>query len=140
MSEVNKWQVNRAGLLNFWYYDEADFEFADGRLMLRGSNGSGKSVTMQSLVTVLLDGVTQARRLDSFGSRSRRMEDYLLGEPEISGVDERTGYLYFEYKKQQTEEYLTTGIGLHTKRGSGRLDFWGFLLKNGRRIGKDFEL
>lgn len=140
MTGENKWQVHRAGLLNYWYYDEAEFAFAGGRLMLRGSNGSGKSVTMQSLVTVLLDGVTQASRLDSFGSRSRRMEDYLLGEPEISGVDERTGYLYLEYKKQQTEEYLTTGIGLHAKRGSGRLDFWGFLLKNGRRIGKDFEL
>ena len=77
---VNRWQVHRAGILNYWYYDEAEFLFAGGRLMLRGSNGSGKSVTMQSLVTVLLDGVTQARRLDSFGSQSRRIEDYLLGE------------------------------------------------------------
>ena len=69
----NKWQAHRAGILNYWYYDEAEFEFADGRLMLRGSNGSGKSVTMQSLVTVLLDGVKRADRLDSFGSRSRRI-------------------------------------------------------------------
>lgn len=52
----NKWQMYRAGILNYWYYDEAEFDFSDGRLLLRGSNGSGKSVTMQSLITVLLDG------------------------------------------------------------------------------------
>lgn len=137
---VNRWQVHRAGILNYWYYDEAEFLFAGGRLMLRGSNGSGKSVTMQSLVTVLLDGVTQARRLDSFGSQSRRIEDYLLGEREISEVDERTGYLFFEYKREATEQYVTTGIGLHAKRGTGRVDFWGFVLENGRRVGKDFSL
>ena len=134
---VNRWQVHRAGILNYWYYDEAEFLFAGGRLMLRGSNGSGKSVTMQSLVTVLLDGVTQARRLDSFGSQSRRIEDYLLGEREISEVDERTGYLFFEYKREETEQYVTTGIGLHAKRGTGRVDFWGFVLENGRRVGTD---
>lgn len=137
---VNRWQVHRAGILNYWYYDEAEFLFAGGRLMLRGSNGSGKSVTMQSLVTVLLDGVTQARRLDSFGSQSRRIEDYLLGEKEISEVDERTGYLFFEYKRQETEQYVTTGIGLHARRGTGRVDFWGFVLQNGRRIGAGLEL
>ena len=137
---VNRWQVHRAGILNYWYYDEAEFLFAGGCLMLRGSNGSGKSVTMQSLVTVLLDGVTQARRLDSFGSQSRRIEDYLLGEREISEVDERTGYLFFEYKREATEQYVTTGIGLHAKRGTGRVDFWGFVLENGRRVGKDFSL
>ena len=90
---VNKWQMNRAGILNYWYYDEAEFEFAGGRLLLRGSNGSGKSVTMQSLITILLDGIKRADRLDSFGSRSRRIEDYLLGEKEISNYEDRTGYL-----------------------------------------------
>ena len=39
----SKWQMYRAGLVNFWYYDEEEFHFADGKLLLRGSNGSGKS-------------------------------------------------------------------------------------------------
>lgn len=108
--------------------------------MLRGSNGSGKSVTMQSLVTVLLDGQTRASRLDSFGSQHRRIEDYLLGEEEITGLDERTGYLYLEYKREATEQYVTTGIGLRAKRGTGRVDFWGFVITNGARIGRDFFL
>ena len=133
---ANKWQMNRAGILNYWYYDEAVFEFAGGRLLLRGSNGSGKSVTMQSLITILLDGVKTANRLDSFGSRSRRIEDYLLGEKEISDIEDRTGYLYLEYKREESDQYVTTGIGLHARRGASKVDFWGFLLQNGRRIGK----
>jgi uncharacterized protein (TIGR02680 family) len=136
---VNKWQLNRAGLFNFWYYDDEEFHFADGRLLLRGGNGSGKSVTMQSLVTVLLDGVKSPDRLDSFGSRSRRMEDYLLGEKEIVQRDERTGYLYLEYKRQKTGQYLTTGIGLQARR-NGNLDFWGFVVTDNRRIKHDLSL
>ncbi len=137
---ANKWQANRAGILNYWYYDETEFQFAGGRLLLRGSNGSGKSVTMQSLVTVLLDGQTRASRLDSFGTTSRRIEDYLLGEREITGIDERIGYLYLEYKREGTDQYVTTGIGLRAKRGTGRVDFWGFVLTNGARIGRDLLL
>ncbi|MCK9911016.1 hypothetical protein MXD81_17840, partial [Microbacteriaceae bacterium K1510] len=89
--EANRWQLSRAGLVNFWYYDDEYFEFADGKLLLRGTNGSGKSVTMQSLLPVLLDGKKSPDRLDPFGSKARRMEDYLLGEKEVTGRDERTG-------------------------------------------------
>ena len=41
----SKWQIYRVGLLDFWYYDEEEFYFLDGRMLLRGANGSGKSVT-----------------------------------------------------------------------------------------------
>lgn len=42
---VSKWEINRIGLIDFWYYDDEEFTFIDGRLLLRGANGSGKSVT-----------------------------------------------------------------------------------------------
>src|SRR5690625_818132 len=83
MNKQNKWMMNRAGLINFWYYDEEIFNFANGKMLLRGSNGSGKSVTMQSILPVLLDGRTAPDRLDPFGSRARKIEDYLLGEKDI---------------------------------------------------------
>ncbi|WP_077615272.1 TIGR02680 family protein [Caenibacillus caldisaponilyticus] len=136
---TNKWLLHRAGLLNFWYYDEEYFHFADGRLFLRGSNGSGKSVTMQSLIPVLLDGKKTPDRLDPFGSRARRMEDYLLGERELVDRDERTGYLFLEYKRKHSDHYITTGIGLRAKRQKG-MDFWGFVIFDNRRIGKDICL
>ncbi len=134
-----KWEMNRAGLLNFWYYDEETFHFRDGKLLLRGTNGSGKSVTMQSFLPVLLDGKKSPDRLDPFGSKARKMEDYLLGEKEVSGRDERTGYLYIEYKMQGSEQYVTTGIGMQAKRGK-TLKSWYFIINDNRRVGHDFEL
>lgn len=131
--------INRVGLLNFWYYQNQIFQLADGKMILRGTNGSGKSLTMQSLFPVLFDGDTSAYRLDSFGSRDRKMEDYLLGEKGVSDRDEGTGYLFLEVKREQREEYLTIGIGMHAHRG-GRLNKWFFAIENNQRIGINFEL
>lgn len=136
---MNPWVLHRAGLINFWYYDEQYFHFADGKLLLRGSNGAGKSVTMQSLIPVLLDGKKTPDRLDPFGSRARRMEDYLLGEKDVVNRDERTGYLFLEYKRKQSDQYVTTGIGLRAKRQKS-LDFWGFVIFDNRRVGHDIAL
>lgn len=135
----DRWRINRAGILNFWYYDDEEFLFSDGKLLLRGANGSGKSVTMQSLIPVLLDGRKGADRLDPFGSRARRMEDYLLGEKEVVDRDERTGYLYLEYKRADTPQFMTTGIGLKARRGAD-MDFWGFVIHDNRRVGRDLLL
>ncbi|AEF17742.1 Conserved hypothetical protein CHP02680 [Thermoanaerobacterium xylanolyticum LX-11] len=135
----DRWVINRAGLLNFWYYDDEVFEFSGGRLLLRGSNGSGKSVTMQSFIPLLLDGNKSPERLDSFGSRARRLEDYLLGEEDVNGIDERTGYLYMEFKRENKDNYISIGIGLKAKRHQS-MDFWGFVIKDGRRIGIDILL
>ena len=104
----DRWTVNKLGLVNFWYYDEEEFDLIDGKLLLRGANGSGKSVTMQSFIPLLLDGNKRPERLDPFGTNARRIENYLLvGEDET----ERTAYLYMELKKSQQDVYLTIGIG-----------------------------
>lgn len=135
----DRWNINRAGLINFWYYDDEVFDFVDGKLLLRGANGSGKSVTMQSLIPLLLDGNKSPERLDPFGSRARRLEDYLLGEENISGFNERTGYIFIEFKKANTDNHLTIGMGLKARRGQA-LDFWGFVILDGRRVGEDLFL
>ncbi|KRQ87415.1 hypothetical protein ABG79_00753 [Caloramator mitchellensis] len=134
----NRWIIERAGLANFWYYDEEEFTFSDGRLLLRGSNGSGKSVTMQSFIPLLLDGNKSPERLDPFGSKARRLENYLLGDDE-DGDDERTGYLYMEFKKKDTGNYLTIGMGFKAQRGKP-IQSWGFSITDGRRIGHNFYL
>lgn len=110
----SKWQIHRVGLIDFWYYDEEEFYFLDGRMLLRGANGSGKSVTMQSFIPLLLDGNMRPERLDPFGSKARKMENYLLEEGD--GRDERTGYLYMELKRKESEEYVTLGIGMRARR------------------------
>ena len=132
----DRFKMNRIGFVNFWLYDEEDFEFADGKLLLRGQNGSGKSITTQSFIPFVLDGDRTPSRLDPFGSSDRRMEYYFLGE---EGKDEATGYLFLEFKKEETGEYRTIGIGQRAKRGKP-MDFWGFIILDGRRIGQDLWL
>ena len=133
----SRWQANKIGLINFWYYDEQEFSFAKGRMLLRGSNGSGKSVTMQSVIPLLLDGNMNPERLDPFGSRDRKMSSYLLEEGDER--EERTGYLYLEFKRCDSETYLTIGMGIRARKGKP-LDKWYFAITDGRRIGKDFRL
>ena len=134
MSE--RWHMNRIGFVNFWLYDEETFSFADGKLLLRGQNGSGKSITTQSFVPFILDGDKRPERLDPFGSRDRKMEFYLLGDNER---EESTGYLYLEFRKPGVEEYRTIGVGMRAQRGKG-IDFWGFCLRDGRRIGPGWKI
>ena len=49
----NRWIANKLGLVDFWYYDNEEFQLSDGKLLLRGTNGSGKSVTMQSFIPLV---------------------------------------------------------------------------------------
>ena len=130
-----RYKVNRIGFVNFWLYDCEDFYFYDGKLLLRGTNGSGKTVTMQSFFPLIFDGNRSPERLDPFGSRDRKIEDYLLSE----GVNENTGYLYIEFYNKEENKYLTIGIGLKAIRNRPT-DFWGFSITDNRRIGDDFIL
>jgi uncharacterized protein (TIGR02680 family) len=136
VNHTSRWQMNRAGILNFWHYDEEEFCLEEGRIILRGTNGSGKSVTMQSFLPLVLDGDKRPQRLDPFGSRDRRLEYYLLGDAE-EGHTDRTGYLWLEFYHTEKKLYKTIGIGVRARRGVTQIGFWGFLLDDGRRINYD---
>ena len=137
MGNSNRWHMHRMGLVNFWLYDDQEFLFCDGKLMLRGQNASGKSITTQSMIPFILDGDRRPSRLDPFGSSDRKMDYYFLGNTDRNDV---TGYLYLEFKREDTEEYRTIGIGQRAQRGKSEMGFWAFLLMDGRRIGKDIHL
>ncbi len=130
------WKISRAGVVNFWYYDEEEFHFEDGRLLLRGANGSGKSVTMQSLVPLLFDGNKSPERLDPFGSKARKMESYLLSDG--LEVEERTGYLFLEFEKKEAQRHMTIGMGMRARKNRP-MQTWYFLLLDNRRIGKNYD-
>ena len=115
---MNRWKMNKLGFVNFWLYDHEEFQIKDGHILLRGDNASGKSITTQSFIPFLLDGNKSPERLDPFGSRDRKMEFYLLGDGER---EESTGYLYLEFKKADTEEYLTIGVEMRAQKGKGSI-------------------
>lgn len=131
-----RWLMNRLGFVNFWLYDVEEFPFRGGRLLLRGANGAGKSITTQSFIPFILDGNHRPERLDSFGTKDRKMDFYLLGDGDR---DESTGYLYLEFKKPDVEHYCTLVIGMRAQKNKG-ISFWGFCLCDGRRIGYDLCL
>lgn len=133
---IDRWIINKLGLLNFWYYDEEEFDLEDGKLLFRGSNGSGKSVTMQSFIPLLLDGNKRPERLDPFGTTARKIENYLLVYPD---ENERTAYLYMEFKKRDSDVYITIGMGLKAVKGKN-VDSWYFIITDGRRVRKDINL
>lgn len=138
-----RWRLHRVGMLNFWFYDEQEFPLQGGRVLFRGANGAGKSVTMQSFLPLVLDGDTRPHRLDPFGSRDRKVEYYLLGDetlPKERQSTDRTGYLWMEFYHTEQDRYATIGIGLRARRGNHQLDFWGFILDDNRRIGHEFQL
>lgn len=137
INNAEQWKINRAGLMNFWYYDDQEFEFRDGRLLLRGSNGSGKSVTMQSLIPLLLDGNKSPERLDPFGTKARKMDNYIVGE--AYDEDERTSYLYLEFIKPNLKKFTTIGMGLRGRKNKP-LDSWYFIITDNNRIGQDLFL
>lgn len=123
--------MNRLGFINFWKFKKEEFFFADGCALIRGHNGSGKSIVIQSAVTFLLDG--SMRKLDPSGTNAREMAYYLIGEDKKEG----TGYVFLEFAKGN--HFCTIGIGMRAVRNRG-VDFWGFGIQDGRRVEKDFSL
>jgi ABC-type uncharacterized transport system ATPase subunit len=61
-----RWTLSRAGIINVYQYEDETLEFAGGRLLLHGVNGSGKSTAMNMLLPFLLDADT--RRIDVAGN------------------------------------------------------------------------
>lgn len=136
---MNRFRITKIGLLNFWLYDEEEYDFYGGKLILRGTNGSGKSVTMQSFIPLILDGNKSPDRLDPFGSKERKIEDYIIGDAESIQKEEATSYLYMETYNEEENKYITIGLGFRGRKGKP-VESWGFALKDGKRVSKDFYL
>ena len=44
--------MNKMGLVDFWCYENEVFEFENGHMLLRGSNGSGKTSILSAIDTI----------------------------------------------------------------------------------------
>ena len=80
---ADRWQPLRAGLLNLYRYDYEEFHFAEGRLLLRGNNGSGKSRVLALQLPFLLDGEVSPARVEPDGDAAKRIEWNLLMGPAL---------------------------------------------------------
>ena len=91
-----RWKPLRAGLVDLFHYDAEEFWFHDGRLLLRGNNGTGKSKVLALTLPFLLDGELAPHRVEPDGDRQKKMEwNLLLGGRHPH--PERTGYTWLEF-------------------------------------------
>jgi uncharacterized protein (TIGR02680 family) len=120
----------RAGIVNLWHYPHLELPFADGRLVLRGSNGSGKTKALELLFPLVLDGSLDPRRLDPFSSDGRRMRDNVLAAAEAGGHRSAIGYAWITFGRTTeagAPEHVTVGIGVSGSHERDRVDSWTFV-------------
>lgn len=132
---TSRFRFHRAGVLNVWQYDDQVFDFADGRLLLRGANGAGKSKTMEMLLPFVLDG--DQTRLTASGRHHTSLVWLLLDGYRGSA---RTGYLWVEFVRDTPDgpESLTCGVGLRATASARAATSWFFTTT--RRVGIDLDL
>ncbi|MFC6428417.1 TIGR02680 family protein [Nocardiopsis tropica] len=123
-----RWQPLRVGLVDLFYYEDEQFWFRDGRLLLRGNNGTGKSKVLALTLPFLLDGELSAHRVEPDGDPKKRMEwNLLLGGEYPHG--ERLGYAWIEFGRRTAgggAEFRTLGCGLKAVSGRGIARHWYF--------------
>ena len=127
----------RVGIVNLWQYDDHEFVFERGRLLLRGENGMGKSKALEVLLPFLLDANLAPERLDPFGDRAKSMRWNLLEDDRVAS---RVGYVFIEFGRRADagNEYVTLGAGLRATRSTSGVDSWYFVAR--ARRGADFDI
>ncbi|WP_415974861.1 TIGR02680 family protein [Rhodococcus sp. 077-4] len=132
----NRFRPTRAGIVNLWDYRDQEFSFADGRLVLRGPNGSGKTKALEVLFPFVLDGRIEPRRLNPFAGEERTMKSNLL----YRGQESAHSYVWMEFGRGSREdpESVTVGIGMRASRHNDKVTRWYFVADG--RVGVDFSL
>jgi uncharacterized protein (TIGR02680 family) len=138
--ERERWQPLRTGLVDIFYYDQEEFHFRDGRLLLRGNNGTGKSKVLAMTLPFLLDGELSPHRVEPDADPKKRMDwNLLLGGEHPN--PERLGYTWLELGRldaEQGAQFCTLGCGLKAIGGRGISDHWFFI--SDQRVGEDLML
>ncbi|MGW5234526.1 TIGR02680 family protein [Streptomyces nodosus] len=131
-----RFRLHRAGIQNVWQYDEQEFSFGDGRLLLRGKNGAGKSKALEMLLPYLLDG--DSRALDATGTGRTTLAWLMLDGFEQTN---RLGYLWVEFRGTADDgghRHLTLGAAIRASKSTQRALPTFFVTP--LRIGEDLHL
>ena len=136
MTDPLRYRLDRCGVLNVWQYDRQVFELADGRLLLRGANGAGKSKTMEMLLPFAIDG--DKARLTASGRHHTSLLWLMLDGYEGQA---RTGYVWVEFSRTNTDgerETLTCGVGIRATQAARAATAWFFTSPH--RVGEGLVL
>lgn len=131
-----RFRLHRAGIQNVWQYDAQEFSFGDGRLLLRGKNGAGKSKALEMLLPYLLDG--DSRALDATGTGRTTLPWLMLDGFEQTN---RLGYLWVEFQgttEDSGHRFLTLGVAIRASKSTQKALPTFFVTP--LRIGEDLHL
>ena len=136
IAQRERWQPLRSGFVNIYKYDQEEFHYENGRLLLRGNNGTGKSRVLALQLPFLLDGEVIPQRLEPDADPAKRVEWNLL----MGRYPDRTGYTWIEFGRRGEGEdhYMTLGCGLGAVEGQTGVRKWFFMTS--QRIGLELEL
>lgn len=98
----DRWQPLRAGVVNLWEFEAAEYWYARGWVQLTGRNESGKSSLMALTTLIPWLGDTSSPNIDTLGRSGKKFRYYV--EPTGADGDRRTadastnrGWLWVEY-------------------------------------------
>jgi energy-coupling factor transporter ATP-binding protein EcfA2 len=120
-----RWQVLRAGVVNLWEFDTAEYWFADGRAQFVGQNQSGKSTLMALTTLIMLAGDLDRQYVDTFGERHKSFRYYVESTDDANDRREtdsslNRGWAWVEYGRlvADTAEFFTTLLYAQARRGA----------------------
>lgn len=137
---LERWQPLRCGLVNLFKFDDQQFRFENGRLLLRGNNGTGKSRVLALTLPFLFDGQTAPHRVEPDTDSNKRMSWNLL----MDKHEDRVGYSWLEMGRSGNAaedgpaHFKTIGCGMRAVKGQSGVKTWFFITD--QRIGLDFSL
>ena len=108
---TERFKLMRCGLISLFHYANQVFDAEDGHLLLRGSNGSGKSTAMELVMPLLFDGNLSASNL-STSDGQRSIAYHLL----LDGLySRRLGYSWVQFAQRDpdgAERWVTLALGV----------------------------
>ena len=117
---TERFKLMRCGLISLFHYANQVFDAEDGHLLLRGSNGSGKSTAMELIVPLLFDGNLSASNL-STSDGQRSIAYHLL----LDGLyPRRLGYSWIQFAQPaMAPTWVTLALGVKMSQDT-RHDPW----------------
>ncbi|MGB8385800.1 MAG: hypothetical protein WCG47_31940, partial [Dermatophilaceae bacterium] len=126
---TDRWQVLRAGVVNLWEFEQAEYWYADGWVQLTGRNETGKSslMALTTLIPWLAD--TSPANIDTLGDHGKRFRYYvepttLDGDRRDANTSTSRGWLWVEYARlseSREPEFFTTLGYAEARRASATL-------------------
>lgn len=124
----DRWQPLRAGVVNLWEFEVAEYWYADGWVQLTGRNETGKSslMALTTLIPWLAD--TASSNIDTLGTSGKTFRYYVgaSGEPgdrRVSDASTHHGWLWVEYGRNTPDgpRYFSTMLFADARSASANL-------------------